>query len=197
MNLKEKFEETNHRKEEIEKEQRELISRSNKAKENILNLEDEKLELKEKRQKMLADNLNVSSINKRFKKIDEEIEINQDTIVGIDAKLKAVKNDVINAYNETTTAYENLLEDKLNKLGDKYFQAGSEFAQVVKEYVTLENLRDINRSSNTKIGYNFKFIPNVKDETKPILDSSHYDIYKENKDTIVKKYDIPNYSNNY
>lgn len=71
------------------------------------------------------------------------------------------------------------------------FQAGSEFAQVakeqvVKEYVTLENLRDINRSSNTKIGYNFKFIPNVKDETKPILDSSHYDIYKENKDGVVK-----------
>ena len=45
---------------------------------NIINLEEEREELKAKRPTMLAENEDISELNQRLKDIDDEIEINKD-----------------------------------------------------------------------------------------------------------------------
>ena len=73
---------------EIYNQEENLDRRMYQAKENIVNLEAEREELKANRPALLADNEDVSEINNRLKEIDDEIELNQDTIKGIKTKKK-------------------------------------------------------------------------------------------------------------
>ena len=88
---KELFKEARTKYIEIYNQEEELDKRMFQAKENIVNLEAEKDEIKASRPALLADNEDVSEINNRLKEIDDEIELNQDTIKGIKAKKKETK----------------------------------------------------------------------------------------------------------
>lgn len=62
--------------------------RIEECRQNITNLEEEREDLKAKRPTLLADNEDISELTQRLKDIDDEIEINKDTISGVEAKLK-------------------------------------------------------------------------------------------------------------
>ncbi len=92
---KELFKESKARYIDIYEQEENLDSRMSQAEENIVNPEAEREELKANRPALLADNEDVSEINKRLKEIEEEIELNQDTITGIKAKKKDVRSQVL------------------------------------------------------------------------------------------------------
>src|SRR5574344_2879607 len=105
MTILEKFEEINeHRKELIEIDN-DLYNRGRKAKAAIVNLEEEKAQLRADRPALLADNKDVSEINKRLKEIDDEIELNQDTILGVEEKRKKIKNEIFRAREDSNCTF--------------------------------------------------------------------------------------------
>lgn len=112
------------------------------AKENIVNLEAEKEELKASRQTLLADNEDVSEINNRLKEIDDEIELNQDTIKGIKTKKKDVRSQVLTERQETNAAYKEYIEQILADVRKEYMKVAPKLAELLKDYIVLESLRD-------------------------------------------------------
>ena len=193
MTILEKFEEINeHRKELIEIDN-DLYSRGRKAKSAIVNLEEEKAQLKADRPALLADNEDVSELNKRLKEIDDEIELNQDTIIGVEEKRKKLNHEIFMAKQHTNSAYKDVLDEKLEQLAPLYVKAGKKFVKILKEYITLEGIRDLNSSANTKVGWSFTKIPNVMCEQEPLMDNNHYEICRQLTEEVSKKYGIPDY----
>ena len=174
----------------------ELCGRLMEARQNIVDLEDEKEKLREQRPALLADKKDVTKINKRLKEIEEEIELNQDTITGIENKNKDVLWSVYETLCNTQSAYQNYIQEILNELGNKYAKIGAKYADLVKEYITLERLRDGGKDYRTKIGFDFE-IPNVNEPEDPLLSGQHHKIYDNNKETVLKKYDIPYFGVSY
>ena len=107
-----------------------LSERLNAAEENIVNLQEEMEELKQKRPAMLADNQDITALNKRLKTIEEEIEINKDTITGITAKRKSMHNPILSLRQDVNseflafTSYKFLSlsnpNNSLNSIGSKF-----------------------------------------------------------------------------
>src|SRR5574344_129675 len=143
MTILEKFEEINeHRKELIEIDNN-LYSRGRKAKAAIVNLEEEKAQLKAERPALLADNEDVSELNKRLKEIDDEIELNQDTIIGVDEKRKKLNHELSMAKQHTNSAYKDVLDEKLDQLAPLYVKAGTKFVKILKEYRSEEHTSEL------------------------------------------------------
>ncbi len=174
----------------------ELCGRLMDARQNIVDLEEEKEKLRAQRPALLADKKDVTKLNKRLKEIDEEIELNNDTITGVDAKNKDVLWSVYGTLCDTQSAYQDYIQEILNELGHKYASIGKKYADLVKEYITLERLRDGGKDHRTKIGFNFE-IPNVNEPKDPLLSGQHHKIYDNNKEKILKKYDIPYFGVSY
>lgn len=78
----------------MQNEDNDLDNRLLEAQENIVNLQEEKEKLKQQRPAMLADKADISELNKRLKEIDDEIEINSDTVTGITAKRKTLRYSI-------------------------------------------------------------------------------------------------------
>jgi len=172
----------------------ELYRKQQTAKQNLVNLENEKEKLKNRRPAMLADGKDVSAINKRLKEIDDEIELNNDMVSGTTDKIKSLQSDIHNAQCDTNLTFKDLINCILDKLSDKYVEIGTQFAEIVKEYITLEAIRDSNSNSTTAINWEFKLIPNVKDSENPLFKGSHYGISRENDEFVRRKYGIPDYT---
>ena len=189
----EKFEEANKRREELIELSDDLYSRGEDAKSSIIDLEEEKVQLKADRPALLADNEDVSEINKRLKEIDDEIELNQDTILGVEEKRKKIKNEIFRAREDSNCTFKELINKKLDEIGPSYVKAATKFAQILKEYITLEMMRDGNGFKFSKIDWRFTKIPNVVNEDAPIMNDAHYSIYCKCKDDVRKKYGIPDY----
>src|SRR5574344_2362176 len=101
----EQFEEANNLRKELITLDDELYNRCEDAKSEIIDLEEEKVQLKSERPALLADNEDVSKINKRLKEIDDEIELNHDTIIGVDEKRKKLNHEIFMAKQHTNSAY--------------------------------------------------------------------------------------------
>ena len=77
------FEEALKIKEQYAAEDKQLLSRIRNSENNIISLQKEADELKSKRPAMLAEEEDVTTLNQRLKNIQEEIELNQDTIAAL------------------------------------------------------------------------------------------------------------------
>ena len=167
-----------------------LDLRKDKAEKNIVDLQEEYDNLKAKRPQMLADNKNISKLNKRLKQIEEEIEINKDTITGLKLKKKETRQAVYETVCAAQKAYKILIQSIINELKDKYTEIGIKYAEVVKEYMTLEELRDGDGPAFTEIGFDFK-VPDVKDSKYPLIKGYRHEIASKMRHKILEKYNIP------
>ncbi len=97
------------------------------------------------------------------------------------------------AIQHANSAYKDVLNEKLDQLAPLYVKAGTKFVKILKEYITLEGIRDLNSSADTKVGWNFTKIPNVMNEKEPLMNNNHYEICRELTEEVSKKYEIPDY----
>lgn len=172
-----------------------FIKRVNECRQNILALEEEREELKAKRPTMLAENEDISKLNQRLKDIDDEIEINKDTISGVEVKINEMNNPLVDARQNTNIAYQAYIDELLRNLRKEYMKVAPKLAEIIKDYVVLEDLRmgdgygcctfttdEVNR------------LPNFKDSSNPLFEYNHYEIVSCDTDRVLKKYNMPNYN---
>ena len=169
---------------------KDLLSRKFTAKENIIKLQEELEQLKNKRPVLLAENKNITKLNNRMKVIENEIEINNDLIKGIEAIEKDAKWSMYLPLCEAQDAYQEFIQSIINNLKNEYMEVGQKFAKVAKEYITLEEIRDGIDFSNSIFPNNFK-IPNVKNTSNPLLCGTHSEIESKNSKMVHEKYNIP------
>lgn len=171
-----------------------LFKRLSDAKENIVSLEEEKNELYEKRPLLLADNEDVSGINQRLKDIDDEIELNNETIKGVKIKQKTIHNELLYIRQDTNKAYKNYIEEHLEKLKKEYMKIAPKFAELITDYMVLEALRDGNGYNNTDFKYDqIREIPSLIKNSKTLFSYNYYEMTRNNKDRVINKYNIQDY----
>ena len=182
-------------KEQIEEQEFSLIRRADDAEEKIVELQEEAEELKKKRPKLLADCKDISKLNKRLKEIDEEIEIQKDTIIGVNEKRENMNDVIREAEYNTQDAFKSYVKVFLNKLEKEYMNLAPKLAEILTEYITLENMYHGNDFNYVhKIDYDgIRFLPNLKDEKNPFFQYKTFEIYKNNAQRLQEKYDIPDY----
>src|SRR5574344_834750 len=115
-------------------------SRIGEAQENILKLQEENENLKKQRPSLLADCKDVTKINKRLKKIEEEIDLNEDTITGIKEKRKNMKREIYNLKCDAKSAFQDYIKEIIGSLKDDYTKTATKFADIITEYITLESI---------------------------------------------------------
>lgn len=159
---------------------------------NIINLEEEREELKAKRPTMLAENEDISELNQRLKDIDDEIEINKDTIAGVEVKIKEIHNQVINARQNANIAYQEYIQMVLTKVANEYMKIAPKLAELINDFIVLEDMRDGD-------GYHRVFFTPEKIKCLPtfgdkvLFYNDYYDIVRSHTARVLKKYDIPEY----
>src|SRR5574344_43015 len=179
----------------ILKEDCSLSRRIREAQENILKLQEENEKLKAQRPSLLADCKDVSKINKRLKKIEEEIELNEDTITGIKKKRKNMKREIYNLKCDAKSAFQDYIKEIIGSLKDDYTKTAIKFADIITEYITLESICNGNSFFVETISHNdIKNIPNLENRDKPLFEHKYYEISKNNSDRIREKYNIPSYT---
>ena len=162
---------------EIYNQEESLNSRTYQAEENIVNLQEEREELKANRLTLLADNEDVSNINNRLKEIEDEIELNKDTITGIKAKKKEVRSQVLSIRQETNAAYKDYIGQILADVRKEYMKVAPKLAELLKDYIVLESLRD-----GDGYGYaeftteHVKCLPNFDNGSAPLFKYNYYNI---------------------
>ena len=172
----------------------ELSERLNTAEENIVNLQEEMDSLKQQRPAMLADNKDITALNKRLKAIEEEIEINKDTITGITAKRKSMHNPILNLRQETNKEFQNYIKEILTSIRKDYMKLAPKLAEILKDYIALETMRDGDGTNSACFGtQDINRLPNFDDEQHPLFEYQYYRVAGENRDRVREKYDIPDY----
>ena len=178
----------------VDDEDDKLYIRIKNAETEIANLEEEYENKKAERPALLADCKDISKLNKRLKEIEEAIEINNDLITGVTAKQKEFENTKREALYNARSAYTNYIDELLGVLSKKYQKVAKSLSEILLEYVTLEQIQDIDKKGvyDSKINASkIKEIPNLLDEYNPFFQYKVYEIYSQNKDKVMKKYDIP------
>lgn len=168
-----------------------LKERITKAEQKIIKLEEEREKIKQIRPGMLAEEKDVSKINRRLRRIDEEIEVCQDTIVGVTEKRKNFRSEIYNAKVHANRCYKDYINEIITTLKPQYTDAAKNLIKILNEYITLENIRDGNDFVHSKFNTsNIREIPDL-DNDMPLFKYKSYDIYKNNQADIHSKYDIP------
>lgn len=171
----------------------ELDNRLSLAENNIVNLQQEREELREKRPVMLADNKDVSKINKRFRDIDDEIELNKDTVTGITTKRKEVYSKMKQTQQHANADFQEYINEILAKLKDDYMKIAPKFAELLKDYLALEAIRDGDGYKTTAFPSGcIKYLPNFNGN-KPLFEYNFWQNYLSNSKRVLKKYDIPEF----
>ena len=188
------FEEALKIKEQYAAEDKQLLSRIRNSENNIISLQKEAEELKSKRPAMLAEEEDVTTLNQRLKNIQEEIELNQDTITGVKAKREFNKPDIEYANIKADESFAEFIAANISKLKAEYMKIAPKLAEILNDYITLENIRDGNRYGTTDFdNSSIKSLPNLLDQSKPLFEYNFYKIYSQNKEKVRKKYNIPDY----
>ncbi len=178
----------------IRQDDNKLYERLNIAEENIVSLQEEMDSLKQQRPAMLADNKDITSLNKRLKAIEEEIEINKDTITGIADKRKSMHNLILNLRQEANKEFQNYIKEILTSIRKDYMKLAPKLAEILKDYITLEAMRDGDGTSYACFGIqDINRLPNFDDERNPLFEYQYYRVAGENRDRVREKYDIPDY----
>jgi len=168
------------------------IKRIEDSKQNIISLEEEREELKAKRPELLAENEDISELTQRLKDIEDDIDINKDTISGVETKIKEIHNKVVNARQDTNEAYQEYIKTLLGKVADQYMKIAPKLAELIKDFIVLEDLRDGD-------GYHWvcftpekiKCLPSFSD--KILFYNNYYDIIRSDTARVLKKYNVPEY----
>lgn len=175
------------------KHDKDLENRLEEAEINISNLETEKEEIKQKRPALLADNEDVSEINKRLKEIDEEIELNKDTIIGIEAKRKEIQNNFAWAKERADKAYRKVISMAIQKAKKEYAKVAPKFAELLKDFMTLDDL--YNRQAwgiETFSHEDIMRVPSLKDNSYLFVHNI-WKVPSQNRNRVLEKYNIPKY----
>lgn len=171
-----------------------MDERKEQAQDKIKTLQDEIVKLKEERPALLAEGKDVSKINKRLKKIEEEIEVNQDLIKGVDNKKKNLQINIYNARVRKQEAFQDYIKSIMKTVAKEYMEIAPKFAEVVTRYILLEfMLQGSDKSYVPAISYkDIKRIPCLNSD-KSFFNYKLYDLYINYEDDIREKYQIPEY----
>lgn len=171
-----------------------MDERKEQAQDKIKTLQDEIVKLKEERPALLAEGKDVSKINKRLKKIEEEIEVNQDLIKGVDNKKKNLQINIYNARVKKQEAFQDYIKSIMKTVAKEYMEIAPKFAEVITRYILLEfMLQGSDKSYVPAISYkDIKRIPCLNSD-KSFFNYKLYDLYINYEDDIREKYQIPEY----
>lgn len=171
-----------------------MDERKEQAQDKIKTLQDEIVKLKEERPALLAEGIDVSKINKRLKKIEEEIEVNQDLIKGVDNKKKNLQINIYNARVRKQEAFQDYIKSIMKTVAKEYMEIAPKFAEVITRYILLEfMLQGSDKSYVPAISYkDIKRIPCLNSD-KSFFNYKLYDLYINYEDDIREKYQIPEY----
>lgn len=171
-----------------------MDERKEQAQDKIKTLQDEIVKLKEERPALLAEGKDVSKINKRLKKIEEEIEVNQDLIKGVDNKKKNLQMNIYNARVKKQEAFQDYIKSIMKTVAKEYMEIAPKFAEVITRYILLEfMLQGSDKSYVPAISYkDIKRIPCLNSD-KSFFNYKLYDLYINYEDDIREKYQIPEY----
>lgn len=171
-----------------------MDERKEQAQDKIKTLQDEIVKLKEERPALLAEGKDVSKINKRLKKIEEEIEVNQDLIKGVDNKKKSLQINIYNARVKKQEAFQDYIKSIMKTVAKEYMEIAPKFAEVITRYILLEfMLQGSDKSYVPAISYkDIKRIPCLNSD-KSFFNYKLYDLYINYEDDIREKYQIPEY----
>lgn len=171
-----------------------MDERKEQAQDKIKTLQDEIIKLKEERPALLAEGKDVSKINKRLKKIEEEIEVNQDLIKGVDNKKKSLQINIYNARVKKQEAFQDYIKSIMKTVAKEYMEIAPKFAEVITRYILLEfMLQGSDKSYVPAISYkDIKRIPCLNSD-KSFFNYKLYDLYINYEDDIREKYQIPEY----
>lgn len=171
-----------------------MDERKDQAQDKIKTLQDEIVKLKEERPALLAEGKNVSKINKRLKKIEEEIEVNQDLIKGVDNEKKNLQINIYNARVKKQEAFQDYIKSIMKTVAKEYMEIAPKFAEVITRYILLEfMLQGSDKSYVPAISYkDIKRIPCLNSD-KSFFNYKLYDLYINYEDDIREKYQIPEY----
>ena len=161
----------------------------------IEQLDEKLIKLKEQRQKMLADEVDITNLNKEMKEIEEEISIKNDEIIGVKAKYTDLSKNRQILKRDVNSAYEKFVASKLAPVAQKYNKIAKQFAEVVKDYATLQDLSHCSyrRGCYYSVVEKLNFIPQIGSEDEPFLKTDVFAVVRENKDRIIKKYELPDF----
>ncbi len=171
-----------------------MDERKEQAQDKIKTLQDEIVKLKEERPALLVEGKDVSKINKRLKKIEEEIEVNQDLIKGVDNKKKSLQINIYNARVKKQEAFQDYIKSIMKTVAKEYMEIAPKFAEVITRYILLEfMLQGSDKSYVPAISYkDIKRIPCLNSD-KSFFNYKLYDLYINYEDDIREKYQIPEY----
>ena len=173
----------------------EMDRKQEAAKSSIAALREETVKLKEQRPELLADGKSVTKINKRLKKIEEEIELNEDLIKGITAKKKSLDTTIYNTKQKRQQAFQGYIKGLMNKVAKEYREVAPKFAELVREFLLLEYMYNgSDRIYASEISYNdIKRIPSLSGNKPPLFEYKLYDLMINYDDVVREKYDIPEF----
>lgn len=173
----------------------EMDRKQEAAKNSIAALREEAVKLKEQRPELLADGKSVTKINKRLKKIEEEIELNEDLIKGITAKKKNLDTTIYNTKQKRQQAFQGYIKGLMNKVAKEYREIAPKFAELVREFLLLEYMYNgSDRIYASEISYNdIKRIPSLSCNKPPLFEYKLYDLMINYDDVVREKYDIPEF----
>ena len=173
----------------------EMDRKQEAAKSSIAALREETVKLKEQRPELLADGKSVTKINKRLKKIEEEIELNEDLIKGITAKKKSLDTTIYNTKQKRQQAFQGYIKGLMNKVAKEYREVAPKFAELVREFLLLEYMYNgSDRIYASEISYNdIKRIPSLSGNKPPLFEYKLYDLMINYDDVVREKYGIPEF----
>ena len=173
----------------------EMDRKQEAAKNSIAALREEAVKLKEQRPELLADGKSVTKINKRLKKIEEEIELNEDLIKGITAKKKSLDTTIYNTKQKRQQAFQGYIKGLMNKVAKEYREVAPKFAELVREFLLLEYMYNgSDRIYASEISYNdIKRIPSLSGNKPPLFEYKLYDLMINYDDVVREKYGIPEF----
>lgn len=173
----------------------EMDRKQEAAKNSIAALREETVKLKEQRPELLADGKSVTKINKRLKKIEEEIELNEDLIKGITTKKKNLDTTIYNTKQKRQQAFQGYIKGLMNKVAKEYREVAPKFAELVREFLLLEYMYNgSDRIYTSEISYkDIKRIPSLSGNKPPLFEYKLYDLMINYDDVVREKYGIPEF----
>lgn len=171
-----------------------MDNRKFEAQNDIVKLQEEIQNLKTQRPTLLAEGKSVAKINKRLKKIEEDIELKEDLVKGVTEKKKNLNYDIYSVRMKNQKAFQEYVKSIISKVAKEYMEIAPKFAEIVREYLILEYMyNEMGSNYVSNIPYSdIKRIPNLYNNT-PLFEYKLYDLYLNYDDVVKEKYNIPNY----
>jgi len=170
-----------------------LNSRKSKNEKEIIELQEQLDSLKSKRPMMLADEIDVTKLNKQINQLDEKIMLKNEENSGLDVKLPPIRSKRRELQKKLNTAYEEYIGTYLDSLKMEYNIIAEKFAEITKEFITFQKLRysPYGYNSCQLISQKIKMIPNADNDNESFFDSNYcWNIIDDYIPKIIEKYNL-------